>query len=135
MTIHGFDCQKAVVSALTAANLCGGRIYDDAPATVTFPWIEIGDRQIIPDDSTSNAGGSDDGVEDFFDIHVWSRTYAGKKEVEDIIDSIHGALHGVALIVAGQASAIAWFQTVRVLRDPDGITRHGIVSLQVIHRS
>lgn len=135
MSASLFACQKAVRLALTG--LCGDRIYDGPPQTVDFPWIEIGDRQIIPDDTTSwsVAGGSDAGVSDFFDLHVWSRAYAGKKEVEDIVDDVHSRLHEASLAVVGRASALAWVRSVRILRDPDGITNHGLISLEVVHRS
>lgn len=135
MSLFAFACQKAVASALLASGQCSGRIYDQPPQAVTFPWIEIGDRQIIPDDTVGLSGGTDGGVSDFFDVHVWSRGYAGKKEAEDILDAIHGQLHGVALAVVGRASALAWIRNVRILRDPDGITHHGVVSVEVIHRS
>jgi hypothetical protein len=35
----------------------------------------------------------------------------------------------------GRPSALAWVRTVRVITDPDGKTRHGIVSVEIIHRS
>lgn len=137
MSVFGFACQKALKSALLATAQCGGRIYDgaSAPQDVQFPWIEIGDRQVIPDDSTGPTDGSDSGVSDFFDLHVWSRDYAGKKQVEDIIDALHGALHGASMTIPGRASALAWVRNIRVLGDPDGKTCHGVITLEIIHRS
>jgi hypothetical protein len=114
--------------------LVSTRIYDDAPQAVAFPWVEIGDGQSIPDDTSQATGASDAGVSDFFDLHVWSR-YAGKKEVKQIVDVLHGLLHEVSFTIAGRSSASAWIRSVRILRDPDGITRHGIVNVEVIHRS
>lgn len=137
MSVFGFACQKALKGALLATAQCDGRIYDgaSAPQDVEFPWIEIGDRQVIPDDATGTISGSDSGVSDFFDLHVWSRGYAGKKQVEDIIDVLHGALHGASLTIPGRASALAWMRSIRVLDDPDGKTRHGVINLEIIHRS
>lgn len=137
MSAFGFAVQKALKTALVATGQCGGRIFDGPPQSVAFPWIEIGDRHVIPDDSSDDLvpGQSDDGVSDFFDLHVWSREYAGKKEVEDIVDALHSALHGASLAVAGRASALAWIRDVRILRDPDGLTIHGIVNCEIVHRS
>jgi hypothetical protein len=134
MSAHTFDCQAALVQALATAGIAGGRVYDDAPQDVAFPWVEIGDRQIIPDDTSSYGTGSDDGVSDYTDVHIWSR-YRGKKEALQIVDAIHGVLHGRTLTILGRPSALAWVRTVRVITDPDGKTRHGIVSVEIIHRS
>lgn len=131
MSAFSAAAQKALFGVISS--LAGGRVYDDAPADVAFPWIEIGDRQSIPDD-TGTATGSDAGMSDFFDLHIWSRA-AGKKETADLVDQLHGLLHGASLSVDGRAGALAWIQTVRIIGDPDGITRHGIVSVEIIHRS
>lgn len=133
MSVFAFDCRKAVYTALLG--LVGGRIYADPPQSVVFPWIEIGDRQIIPDDTSSSLvpGGSDAGVSDFFDLHVWGRN--GRKEIEDLLGDIHNRLHGVDLAVTGRVSALSWVRNFRDLRDPDGITIHGVISVEVIHRS
>lgn len=132
MSIYAFACRKAVYTALMG--LCGGRVYADPPQLVTFPWIEIGDRQMIPDDTGGAiAGASDDGVSDFFDLHVWGRN--GRKEVEDLFGEIHDRLHSKELTVTGRSSAISWVRNFRDLRDPDGKTIHGVVTLEVIHRS
>lgn len=133
MSAQAWACQTAVVGAI--ASLAGGRVYGDAPASVVFPWIEVARAQSIPDDTTAETGGADGGVSDFFDLHIWSR-YAGDREVLEIVDGISGRLHGATLAIDGRASALAWIRGVRgILRDPDGITRHGIVSVEIIHRS
>lgn len=137
MSAYSWAAQQALVALLGGGSLTAlvsTRIYDDAPQTVTFPWIEIGDGQIIPADTAQSNGASDAGVSDFFDLHVWSR-YAGKKEVKQIVDVLHTLLHGVSLTITGRTSALSWVRTVRIIRDPDGITRHGIVSVEIIHRS
>lgn len=135
MSAFAFACQKALKAALLATAVVAERIYDDPPESVAFPWIEIGDGQVIPDDTSANIGtGSDDGVSEFFDLHVWSR-YAGKKQAWDIVDALHTHLHGASLTIPGRASALAWIRNVRMLTDPDGLTRHGVVSLEIIHRS
>lgn len=132
MSAYSWPAQKAVFAAI--GSLAGGRVHVDAPADVTFPWIELAHAQIIPDDTVADGGGSDSGVSDFFDLHVWSRE-PGDEEVLTMIDSIHTALHGITLTIEGRTSGNTWVRTARILRDPDGSTRHGVVSVEVIHRS
>lgn len=141
-------CQRALYTRLKGSiSAVGNRVYDDPPQSVTFPWLEIGDRQIIPDDATSATilGGSDDGVEDFFDLHIWSRgsppapgkpaKKSGKQECNEIIDALHGLLHQQTLSIVGRTSGNCWITNVRAFRDPDAITRHGIVTVKIIHRT
>lgn len=137
MSAFSFPCQQAIYSAL--ASLAGGRVFDQPPADVGFPYIEIGESQSIPDD-TSAASGDDDGAGETFTLHVWDRPNAvdghrGAKRVRELVAQVNTALHGVSLSVAGRSSALAWIRTVRVMRDPDGVTVHGVVDVEVIHRS
>ncbi len=137
MSGYAWACQQALYSVLTTGSpppLCEGRVYDAPPQSVGFPWVEIGEGQTIPDDTSNDGGGSDSGVSDFFDLHVWSR-YAGQMEARQIVDAIHDLLHEQSLSVMGRASALSWVRTVRYLLDPDAITRHAIVSVEIIHRS
>jgi len=132
MSDHSWNLQQTIYTLLTgeSPSIAGDRIYDDVPQNVTFPYVEIGDGQVIPDDTSS----ADEGFSEFIDLHVWSR-YRGKKEIKQIFGQIHAALHGVALSVTGRASALSWVRNVRQFLDPDGVTRHGVVTVEVIHRS
>ena len=139
MAGFSFPTQRALYEALTSASIAGGRIHDHAPSDVVFPYVEIGESQAIPDD-TSAAGGDDDGVSETFTLHVWDRPnrtggHRGGKQVREILSSIYTVLHGAALTVSGRASALAWVRSDRVMRDPDGITVHGVVDVEIIHRS
>lgn len=138
MSASSWACQVALKKALQSTALCGGRVYDsvDTLQSLVFPYIEIGDGHTIPDDTTSEIEpGSDSGVSEFVDLHVWGRAHAGKKEVKQIIDGIQDRLHGVQLGVEGRVSALTWVRTIRVITDQDGISAHGIVSIEVVHRS
>lgn len=144
MSAFAWNSQQALYAKLSAgllSPLVGVRIYDAPPQPVgapipatEFPYVEIGDRQVIPDDAAASTGGSDDGVSDFFDLHIWSR-HQGKKEIAQITDVLHTMLHGQTLTVSGRASALSWIRSVRTIRDPDGITQHGIVNVEIIHRT
>lgn len=125
------DVQAAIYAALTGASpaICAGRIYDDVPQDVTFPFVELGESQALADDVACA-----EGKDEFVTLHVWSRDRS-KKAVKAIIGQIHEVLHAASLGVAGRSSAHAFVRDSRVLNDPDGITRHGIVTIRVIHHA
>lgn len=135
------NLQAAIFSALRAASpiIAGGRIFDAVPVGIdstdsNFPYVVIGETQAIADDTSAPGSVSDDGVVGYVTLHVWSR-YRGKAEVHAVASQIKGALHEVDLTVIGRASALCWIDSTIVMDDPDGITRHGIVTCRVIHRT
>ena len=122
----GPAAQKAIWSALTAANVCGGRIYDMPPREAVFPYASIGDEQVI-DDSDS----CQDGWEVFSDIHVWSRPVSGSKvEVKTEAAAAIAAVLGISSL-AGFSLVAVFHETTRFLRDPDGLTEHGIITIKM----
>lgn len=125
------ELQAALYDALTTASpsIAGGRIYDDVPEDAAFPYVQIGDSDAVQDDVDCS-----DGLDETITLHVWSR-YRGKKEAKEIIAQIRAELHAVSLTVSGRASANAWVRQSRVVLDPDGLTRHGIVSVRVVHHA
>lgn len=125
--IGSLAVQTAVYDALIAASVAGGRVHDDVPQDVAFPYVAIDASQVIADDVTCA-----DGSDEFVDLHIWSR-YRGWKEVKEIADAIHGALHAVSLTAAGRTTTHAFVQSFRTLRDPDGVTRHGVITLRISH--
>lgn len=138
MTIAAGPLQAAVFALLASAEppLAAGGIHDQVPDEVCFPHVQIGSWQILPDSTTTAAGGgSDAGTESFVDVHVWSR-YAGNLEALQILDRIHGLADGASLTVAGRASAHVWVDGIRgPMQDSDGRSRHGILTLKIISRS
>lgn len=130
------ETQKAVYDTMagTSPPLAAGGVFDYAPETVTYPFIQIGDSQVIPNDASNTDDVSDDGVDSFLDVHVWSR-YRGAKEVNEITSLIYTLFHNRTLTISGRASALCWIDSTRIVRDPDGITRHGVSTLRITHRS
>ncbi len=131
-TKYLFNLQTALYEALTGGSpsIAHGRVYDDVPQNAAFPYVHIRSTQVIPDDTS----GPDTGVSSFIDIDVWSRE-RGNRQALELMDEIKAALHLVTLTVAGRTSAHCWVQDMRLLLDPDGVTRHGIVTIEVKHRS
>jgi hypothetical protein len=127
------EVQKAIFLALTAASISSVTQIRDtpivAPTAANFPFIELGASQALPEDA-----GGDTGLEEYFDIHTWSRT-AGKLQTKQIMTAIYNALHGQTLTVTGRATAHCWLDSARILEAPDGLTRHGLQTFRIIHRA
>jgi hypothetical protein len=87
------ELQGAIVAALSASadlkTLIGNpiRLYQDVPANPTFPYITIGESQVIPD-----VADCIDGSEVFPVIHIWSRA-SGYAEAKKIAATIWAVLH------------------------------------------
>lgn len=123
----GPDLQAAVYAALTTAGVAGGRIYDRVPPDPTFPYVTIGDEQVI-DDGGSGDGGCVGGWAATVDVHVWSRPVTGSKaEAKSLAAAVVVALGGV-IDPAGFVIVSHGLDTVRTFRDPDGLTEHAVVS-------
>jgi len=130
---HSYEVQKAVYSLLDGASISGVVSIVDNPKTevsaADYPFIEIGSSQTIPADA-----GGDTGKDEFIDIHTWSR-YRGQKEVKNIMGAVYDALHHQSLTVTGRNTAFCWLDDERVIDAPDGLTRHGVQTFKITHRS
>lgn len=138
MTDYSWALQVAIRSALITPAMTGVQSVRDTPDTTPsdsdFPFIVIGESQEVPDDTVKTSGAGDGGVSEFIDLHVWSR-YRGQKEAKEIAAAIYDRLHGSSLSVTGRVSALCWVRSRRIFTDTDGLTRHGVISIEVIHRS
>lgn len=120
-----WELQKAIYSEL-AANagvkaLIGdpARLYDQVPSSPTYPYVTLGEA-IAVDESTFGKLGQ----EHMVDVDTWSR-YRGAKEAKEIMSAISAALHEATLTLSGFDHAGIMLDFSQLLRDPDGITRHG----------
>ena len=117
--------QQIVYTAL-AGNITAN-VYDDVPYLPegmprnNFPYVVIGD------DDTS-AWDTDDtlGKEIDLNIDIWSRT-AGFKQTKAIMGEIYDILNRGALTKTGYNIVDCLCTESQALRDPDGITRHGVM--------
>jgi len=96
-------------------------VYDAVPDGAAFPYVTLGEDTAV-DWSTKLQAGQ----EITHTLHVWSR-YPGMAEAKQIIDAVVQALTAEPLAVEGFAVVVFRFDWSEVLRDPDGITRHGVV--------
>jgi hypothetical protein len=118
--------QGAIVNALVAANVAGGRILDQPPIDAVYPYVTIGEGQVLAD-----LADCYDGSECFLDIHVWSRA-VGYPETKRIADQVRGVLHDADLVLDGHSLELLHFQDARTLRDPDGLTSHVAMTFRAL---
>jgi hypothetical protein len=120
--------QGAINTRLRAQVLAvSGRVFDEVPQDVAFPYVELGEFQTVDDGAQCH-----DGQEVFATLHVWSRA-AGQVEAKTIAGAVRGALHEaeLALGAAWQFLEIA-HQDTRYLKDPDGLTSHAVLSFRAL---
>lgn len=130
----GDQVQEAVNAALRAANVAGGRIYDRVPSSPTFPYLTIGDEQVV-DEGGDDVDGEDCGAGGwsvFADVHVWSRPVSGSKaEAKTIAAAAVAALRGITTVTGFSLKAVR-LESSRAMRDPDGITEHVVVTMRFV---
>jgi Protein of unknown function (DUF3168) len=72
MSDPSLELQAAIVSKLKndagVQAVVGQRVYDEVPPNPTFPYISIGDNQVLPDKADCI-----DGTEIFWQIDGWAR--------------------------------------------------------------
>lgn len=138
MSDYSWPLRQALYTALTTPGISGVTTVSNIPLTEPdasdFPFVIIGEGQLVPDDAVKGDGVTDGGVSEFVDLHVWSRARS-QKETLEIASTIYDRLHGQSLTVTGRTSALCWVRDRRFFTDPDGLTRHGVLSIEVIHRS
>ena len=87
--------------------------------------------QIGEDTATDYSTKDVTGTETVINLHVWSR-YRGSKETKQVMDRVHTLLHDSNLTVTGHNLINMRFEFGDVIRDPDGITRHGVMRFRAI---
>ncbi len=118
----GTAVQKAIVDALKVdPAVAGGRIYDIVPSGAAFPYVSIGEEQAIEDGNSC-----DEGWEVFIDNHVWSRA-VGFPEAKTLVALVRQRINAITS-VTGYTLISVEVEDTRFMRDPDGLTSHGVVS-------
>ena len=130
MTIGQFALQEKIYTTLNSdSNLTstqGAAVYDEVPENSAFPYVQIGGESTA-DFSTKDLTGSEVTI----NLDVWSQ-YKGSKEVKNLMDRVHTLLHDSSLTVTGHNLVNLRFEFGDVLRDPDGITRHGVMRFRAV---
>jgi hypothetical protein len=130
MSDPSLELQTAIVTKLKAnagvVAAVGNRVYDNVPPNASFPYISLGDSQVLPDDADCI-----DGTEVFFNLDGWSRDLRFP-ECKTISKAIVACLHNQPLTVAGYDAIVFEMNNISYLRDPDGITRHVALSFRAL---
>lgn len=130
MSDPSLPLQAAIVARLkndsAVQAVVGQRIYDEVPANPTFPYISLGDNQVLPDDADCI-----DGTEIFWQLDGWARDqhYPTCKQISQ---AVVAALHNLPLTITGYSNVICELNTVNYLHDPDGITRHVAINIRFL---
>jgi hypothetical protein len=130
MSLGQFALQTSIYSTLSNDNnltsTLGASIYDDVPQGSNFPYVVLGE------DSANESGTKDvNGTSSTLTIHIWSE-YKGSKETKQIMDRVHDLLHDSNLSVSGFNLINLRYEFSDIMRDPDGITRHGVMRFRAV---
>lgn len=129
MAIASWPLQQAVYDALTADSGVSGLvagIHDYAPEDGPFPYIQLGE-EALQDWSTKDVAGG----EHTLTLHIWSQQ-RGHKQVKAIMTAVHDALHEASLTLSGYRLVMLRFTFGEILRDPDGVTHHGVMRFRAL---
>lgn len=122
--------QRAIVAALKGAPavmsaLGGARVFDRVPPDPQFPYVTVGDDQIIDDSDDCQ-----EGFEVYSTIHAWSRA-PSKQEVKGIAAAVRDALNA-PLAITDHNLIHHEFQSARVLTENDGLTVHIVLTFRYL---
>ena len=130
MAIGQFDFQQTIFTALsndnTLTSTYGATIVDEVTSSTSYPFVTIGEETTSDFSTKTDAGG-----QVTINIHIWS-DYKGSKECKQIMDKIHDLLHDSSLSVSGYNLINCRFEFSDILKDPDGITRHGVMRFRAV---
>src|SRR5262249_47038151 len=120
--------QAAIVAQLKAAGtLAADRIYCPVPEGVKFPYVSIGNIQVINERFEGLTG-----AEVIVTLHAWSRANSRLeirqlgREITLALDDADPALSGADLTVKS-----CLLETASYLDDPDGKTAHAVLSFHL----
>lgn len=100
---------------------------DDDELPAYFPYIVIGGDTINPNDDKDDTGGNA-----IIQIDIYSRA-SNMGSVKQIGDAVYAAIHRQALTITGVTWITTELQGVTYTRDPDGLTKRGIMQFRVLY--
>lgn len=133
MADYALGLQVGLVAALKAdagvAALVAGRIYDEPPQVVTFPYIRLGgiDPRPVRTDGRSAARVA-------FSIEIHSRPNAGRVEATRIAGAVRGALdeQEASVTVEGYEVVRLQWMTQTAARAGDGQSYLAIIAFEAL---
>lgn len=126
MASPDLELQGAIVARLRSyaplTALVGQKVFDRPPATVTEPYVDIGEAYCLRADATCV-----DGQEVRLTLHAWSTYTGGFMEVKQVADAVVTALHQHPMTLATNRLISISHRLTRVMRDGDGVTSHAVI--------
>lgn len=125
------ELQTAVFDALKADSALMAKVddvYDEPIASPLYPYVAIGDGK-NNDLSTKTETLTEHNVR----LDSWSDA-TGRMETKEIMELVHGVLHGVTLTLTGNVLVNLRFDESEDIRDPDSSPRlyHGIMHFRAL---
>lgn len=125
----GYALRAALRDRLIAnqgvAAIIAGRVYTQAPQGVAFPHLVLGEAQDLPFED----GGCINGVETYLTLHGWTRSQKAASEAILLNAAVKLCLHNQIFPLSGHVLQSMRVPSARVMRDPDGITWHGVITV------
>ncbi|MBA1345981.1 DUF3168 domain-containing protein [Rhizobium sp. WYCCWR 11146] len=119
------ELQGALVARLKADSpltaLVQGRVYDQPPSPVVYPYVTLGEAQTLRDDATCVSG-----AQVYLTLHAWS-TKPGLPEVKAIADAVVESLHMAPITLPTNRLISIMHRQTRTFRDADGLTSHAVI--------
>jgi hypothetical protein len=116
-----------IMQAGATGALVGGRIFDGVPPQALKPYVSFGPFQLLPEH-----GDCLDGGEAFMTLDAWSvisGSNGSTVEVKQIGAAIARDLDRAAFEIDGQRMVELAIEQIQYMRDPDGLTAHGIITV------
>ena len=106
--------------------IVGSRVYDTAPpeGRRTFPDITFGASDYVPESLECLVSG-----DVTFQLDCWTRDHGRLGTCRGLTSAVMRVLHDTELALTTNALIRIQVELVRVFRDPDGLTGHGVVQV------
>ena len=125
------ELQNFIVATLrgdvSVGDICGDRVYDNIPSNEVFPYISFGPSDFISDDADCI-----DGRQETVQLDIWSQKQGSLVEAKNLTDAVKSALHDAEGDLGVNALVGLRVPSARVVRDPDGKTARGIISVEAL---
>ncbi|WP_207869506.1 DUF3168 domain-containing protein [Pseudomonas sp. 51_B] len=124
MSDPSFALQIALFDRLSSGLSCP--VHDGVPDNTPFPYVTI--DSAIADEADFLASRKE---ERFLYLSVWSQ-YQGQREVHEIMSTIDALLHNQPLPLTTGHVVSMQVKRKQTIREPDGVTYQGAVTLRII---
>lgn len=122
--VHDFIINTLMADPGVQARV-NGRVYDQPPEDVRYPYISIGPVSMVPDDADCIAARRET-----VQVDIWHRDQGRKWKCAETMDAVKAALHEAEAASTSHGLVQCRVVLMQRLMDPDGITVHGVVQVE-----